>query len=126
MVHDDMLAVFYGTVGYDNYNKSVEIRVDEIISISEARHRYGRAVRICLDDRLMKKENELSLIRDALFRYPGSMPLEILYEKENGAMLVQSRYQVEPCDELLDDLRYYCDGRAAVSYLPPDRPVFHE
>ncbi len=124
LVRDDMLAVFYGTVGYDNYNKGVEIRVDEIINICEARHRYGRAVRICLNDTLMKKENEMNLIRDAVFRYPGSMPLEILYEKENGAMLVQSHYQVEPCDELLDDLRYYCDGKAAVSYVEPQKQVF--
>ncbi len=116
ILHDDMLVVVQGSVGYDNYNKKNKIFVNEIIDVIQARERYGKSLRLKLSDNVLKKCGGVSEIHKILERYPGKMPIEVLYETNAGAMVIPSKICVEPCDELLDDLKYILNGQAAVAY----------
>lgn len=115
-LENDMLVVIKGSIAEDQYAGGNKVFVEEMYGITAARLSHGRVLRLVIDDDCFKKKNFVTRLHQVLDRYSGTMPLEVTLERGEGMMTLPSNFTVEPCDELIDELKFLCGTRVGVSY----------
>ncbi|MGN1392703.1 MAG: DNA polymerase III subunit alpha [Succinivibrionaceae bacterium] len=116
LIVPDMLIVATGTVSYDDYNKCKKIKIEEIMNIIEARMKFGRCMRIAIDKDSFNTKNFVQRLEETVKKYSGPMPIELLLQNNDSVFITNSNYKIDPSDEVMDVLKYLCNGRVAISY----------
>lgn len=113
---NDALVVIKGNVVEDKFKGGNKVIIKEMYGITQARLMHGRAFKLVIDDFSFQKADFVKKLAFIINKYSGEMPLEIILETTEGMLTLPTKYSVEPCDELIDELKFLCGSRVGVAY----------
>jgi len=123
----DAILVLEGAVQPDDFTGTLKLRVENVLTMEEARARYSRGVVLDLCQQRVPDDLSGRLKKCLEPHRPGNgisgCPVTVLYQTGNGSSCARGRitlgpeWQVEPSDDLLRRLRSeFGDERVTLTY----------
>ena len=105
----DAMLVIEGEISNDDYSGGLKMRADKVMDLNEVRESKIRGIKLLWTKSSMLTD-QVSRLQATLERFPSAgqpCPVHITYDSgvHKGDWTLGNRYRVQPCDDLLDELR---------------------
>ncbi len=115
----DSLVVIHGVVVMDSFTNELRVVIEKVMDVVEARLHFGKTLRMTVSEELAHHKPTLAQeIQQCFTEYLGEMPVEVFLETDQGVMITQSEFKVNPTNELMDKLKYITKQPVLVDYAP--------
>lgn len=106
LLQTDAILAVEGTAGLDDFTQGYKIVCQQAFTMEQARQHFGRGILLKINNQTFLKENT-EILKNIIKPYAGGkFPLKLEYHKQDMKVKIDldTRWRVNPCDDLLHEL----------------------
>ncbi len=102
----DNLVVITGEVNHDEYSGTLKMSAREVMTLSEAREYYAKAVQLTLSSDMLD-QHKTNQLAECIKNHPGKLPILVNYSNREASarLLFGKQYQLAPDDAAISALK---------------------